>query len=88
MMTPSPVTAPVQAKAASLYNICALARDKAGGMGNDDALLLDFRSYLPEATGASLFLVMRSSAKSGKSPTRYFSDTLPGISLQTLQSLT
>ncbi|MDT9701137.1 branched-chain amino acid aminotransferase [Streptomyces sp. P17] len=54
---PSPETAPVRAKAASLYNICTLARDAAHRAGFDDALLLDYRGYVAEATGANLFLV-------------------------------
>jgi branched-chain amino acid aminotransferase len=54
---PAPDTAPVRAKAASLYNICTLARDAAGDAGFDDALLLDYRGYVAESTGANLFLV-------------------------------
>ncbi|MFJ8018050.1 branched-chain amino acid aminotransferase [Streptomyces sp. NPDC096339] len=55
---PDPATAPVRAKAASLYNICTLARDEAEAAGYDDALLLDLRGRLAEATGANLFLVI------------------------------
>ncbi|MER5888206.1 branched-chain amino acid aminotransferase [Streptomyces sp. NPDC001941] len=54
---PAPDTAPVRAKAASLYNICTLARDAADEAGYDDALLLDYRGHVAEATGANLFLV-------------------------------
>jgi branched-chain amino acid aminotransferase len=55
---PAPDTAPVLAKAASLYNICTLARQAAEADGYDDALLLDYRGHLAEATGANLFLVI------------------------------
>lgn len=54
---PAPDTAPVRAKAASLYNICTMARDAADEAGFDDALLLDYRGHVAEATGANLFLV-------------------------------
>ena len=55
---PSPDTEPVHAKAAGLYMICTLSKNKAMEDGFDDAIMLDWRGYLAEATGANLFLVI------------------------------
>ncbi len=55
---PSPETAPVHAKAAGLYMICTLSKHQAEAAGFDDALLLDWRGRISEATGANIFLVM------------------------------
>ncbi len=54
---PSPETAPVQSKAAGLYMICTLSRHKVEAQGYDDALMLDWRGQVAEATGANVFLV-------------------------------
>lgn len=56
---PSPETAPVSAKAAGLYMICTISKHEAEREGYNDALMLDYRGYLAEATGANLFLVMK-----------------------------
>ncbi|MCX8505080.1 MAG: branched-chain amino acid aminotransferase [Alphaproteobacteria bacterium] len=56
---PAPDTAPTQAKAAGLYMICTLSKHKAQREGFDDALMLDYRGLLAEATGANLFLVQK-----------------------------
>ena len=56
---PSPETAPVAAKAAGLYMICTISKHEAESEGYNDALMLDYRGYLAEATGANLFLVMK-----------------------------
>jgi branched-chain amino acid aminotransferase len=55
---PSPETAPVHAKACGLYMICTLAKHTAENDGFDDALMLDYRSLIAEATGANIFFVM------------------------------
>ena len=56
---PSPETAPVAAKAAGLYMICTISKHEAEKEGYNDALMLDYRGLLAEATGANLFLVMK-----------------------------
>lgn len=55
---PSPETAPVHAKAAGLYMICTLSKHDAEQRGFDDALMLDWRGRIAEATGANIFLVI------------------------------
>jgi branched-chain amino acid aminotransferase len=55
---PAPNTAPTQSKAAGLYMICTLSKHEAEAKGYDDALMLDYRGYLAEGTGANLFLVI------------------------------
>ena len=56
---PSPETAPVAAKAAGLYMICTISKHDAENCGYNEALMLDYRGFLAEATGANLFLVMK-----------------------------
>lgn len=55
---PAPNTIPTSSKAAGLYMICTLSKHAAEDDGFDDALMLDYRGLLAEATGANLFLVM------------------------------
>jgi len=55
---PSPETEPVHSKASGLYMICTLSKHAAEGAGFDDALMLDYRGQVAEATGANVFLVM------------------------------
>ncbi len=57
---PSPETAPTAAKAAGLYMICTISKHEAESEGYNDALMLDYRGFLAEATGANLFLVVPS----------------------------
>ncbi|MBU6164940.1 MAG: branched-chain amino acid aminotransferase [Alphaproteobacteria bacterium] len=52
---PAPYTAPVRAKAAGLYMICTLSKHKAENEGYNDALMLDWRGQVAEATGANIF---------------------------------
>jgi branched-chain amino acid aminotransferase len=54
---PAPYTAPTESKAAGLYMICTLARHAAQEKGYDDALMLDWRGQVAEATGANAFFV-------------------------------
>ena len=54
---PAPDTAPVHAKAAGLYMICTMSKHDAEAAGYHDALMLDYRGYVAEATGANIFLV-------------------------------
>jgi len=53
---PAPDTAPVTAKAAGLYMICTLSKHAAEADGFDDALMLDWRGQVAEATGANIFM--------------------------------
>ena len=55
---PSPESAPVHAKAAGLYMICTLSKHAAEKDGFDDALMLDYRGRISEATGANIFLAI------------------------------
>ena len=52
---PAPNTAPTQSKAAGLYMICTIAKHKAEREGYQDALMLDWRENIAEATGANIF---------------------------------
>ena len=55
---PHPETAPTASKAAGLYTIGTLSRHAAEAAGFDDALVLDWRGRVAEATGANIFFVM------------------------------
>jgi branched-chain amino acid aminotransferase len=55
---PSPETAPTAAKATGLYMIGTLSKHKAEAEGFNDALMLDWRGRVAEATGANIFFVM------------------------------
>jgi branched-chain amino acid aminotransferase len=55
---PAPHTAPTASKAAGLYMICTMSKHDAEAAGYDDALMLDWRGQIAEATGANIFLVI------------------------------
>ena len=55
---PHPETAPTKSKAAGLYMICTLSKHAAEAQGYHDALMLDWRGQVAEATGANVFLVI------------------------------
>lgn len=55
---PPPDCAPVHAKAAGLYMICTLSKHAMEAQGCEDALMLDWRGQVAEATGANIFLLM------------------------------
>ncbi|MGC8469662.1 MAG: branched-chain amino acid aminotransferase [Acetobacteraceae bacterium] len=54
---PHPETAPTASKAAGLYMIGTLAKHAAEAAGFEDALMLDWRGHVAEATGANIFFV-------------------------------
>jgi branched-chain amino acid aminotransferase len=55
---PHPQTAPTASKATGLYMIGTLSKHAAEAKGFNDALMLDWRGQISEATGANIFLVM------------------------------
>lgn len=54
---PDPRTAPSKSKAAGLYMICTMSKHAAEAKGYADALMLDWRGHVAEATGANVFFV-------------------------------
>jgi branched-chain amino acid aminotransferase len=54
---PDPRTAPAKSKAAGLYMICTIEKHRAEKEGYADALMLDWRGQIAEATGANIFFV-------------------------------
>ena len=55
---PHPETAPTASKAAGLYMIGTMSKHQAEDQGFDDALMLDWRGHVSEATGANVFFVL------------------------------
>ena len=54
---PAPDTAPYEAKASGPYIICTLSKEFAEQKGYHDALMLDYRGYVAEGTGANIFFI-------------------------------
>ena len=54
---PSPDTAPSEAKASGPYAICTMSKEFAEKKGYHDALMLDYRNYVAEGTGANIFFI-------------------------------
>src|SRR5688572_9689304 len=54
---PDPRTAPAKSKAAGLYMICTIEKHRAERAGYADALMLDWRGQIAEATGANVFFI-------------------------------
>ncbi|MBV6633482.1 MAG: branched-chain amino acid aminotransferase [Alphaproteobacteria bacterium] len=77
---PAPECAPVHAKAAGLYMICTLSKHAAESEGFHDALMLDYRGQVAEATGANIFFLM----PDGKLHTPTPDCFLDGITRQTV----
>jgi len=76
---PSPETIPSHAKAAGLYMICTMSKHAAEARGYGDAMMLDYRGYVAEATGANMFFV-----KDGEAHTPLADCFLNGITRQTV----
>ncbi len=79
---PDPATAPTSAKAAGLYMICTLSKHAAETKGFNDAMMLDYRGYVAEATGANVFFII-----DGKIHTPKPDCFLDGITRQTVIAL-
>ena len=54
---PAPDTAPFEAKASGPYIICTMSKQYAEERGYQDALMLDYRGYVAEGTGANIFFI-------------------------------
>ncbi|MDF1774678.1 MAG: branched-chain amino acid aminotransferase [Rhizobiaceae bacterium] len=54
---PDPATIPCKSKAAGLYMICTLSKHAAEDKGYADAMMLDWRGQVAEATGANVFFI-------------------------------
>ena len=76
---PHPKTAPTASKASGLYMIGTMSKHKAEAEGYDDALMLDWRGRVAEATGANILFV-----REGEIHTPLVEGFLDGITRQTV----
>lgn len=79
---PMPNTAPTASKASCLYATHTMSKHAAEHDGFTDALMLDYRGYVAEATGANLFMV-----KDGQIKTPIPDCFLNGLTRQTVIAL-
>lgn len=79
---PMPDTAPTASKASCLYATHTMSKHAAEANGFTDALMLDYRGYVAEATGANLFMV-----KDGQIKTPIPDCFLNGLTRQTVIGL-
>ena len=79
---PAPDTAPFEAKASGPYIICTMSKQFAEDKGYNDALMLDYRGYVAEGTGANIFFI-----KDNEIHTPIADCFLNGITRQTVISL-
>ncbi len=79
---PSPETIPCHAKASGLYMICTISKHNAESKGCSDSMMMDYRGYVAEATGANVFFV-----KDGEVHTPLPDCFLNGITRQTVMQL-
>ena len=79
---PAPDCAPTKSKAAGLYMICTMSKHEAEARGYGDAMMLDYRGLVAEATGANIFFV-----KEGRLHTPIADCFLNGITRQSVMAL-
>ena len=79
---PAPDTEPTESKAAGLYMIGSMCKETATENGYDDALMLDYRGQVAEATGANIFFL-----KNGELHTPIPDCFLDGITRRTAMEL-
>jgi branched-chain amino acid aminotransferase len=79
---PSPETIPCFAKASGLYMICTMSKHAAEAKGCSDAIMMDYRGFVAEATGANVFFV-----KDGEVHTPLPDCFLNGITRQTVMQM-